>query len=346
MRASLELSLLFFSFFELPTLGQPANTDALISNTNGTDLGADFSGLAIRFSRQGRGPNQWTPANLAIVAIHAMHEEALLQWDERLAGIDYSDLSDPDNRVRIRMAAVPAATVGPHSKAIRSTVMWTLKNLTVELMRLRCLRPLPFQTIYALHILYNGMLEDTGPSLNLPTGTANTTIDSKATIPPVSLHMSAADTTRMALKVASPLQNDPHYELRFHFVDVQLSEFNIFESIMDLLLVLGELDATSEQVSYGTTSRGLDVGIYMIGLGTGEHPFQQFLATAILEAIARYYIQHNRYQQMTFDFLADGMLAAHGCVTKATQARAWCNGLPSDQSVDIPSGLDQISATN
>ncbi|KAL9018095.1 MAG: hypothetical protein Q9185_004561 [Variospora sp. 1 TL-2023] len=252
-----------------------------------------------------------------------MKEEALKDYNAPLHDFDFINTLPPHVPIRI---VVLAAEGAPPRMLTRSSVMWTIRALSVELMRTRFLHPLRFAVKYYLDRLYGGVLVQP----NEPTPPPELVTSHLS----LSLAPSSGNATSKPRGNPKVLGDEINYEVNFNFVGESLAQFRIFESLMTTILQLAPSDAMSVQPQVAMDDRELPVWVFMRQV---PHPagyeFQQYHAVALLEAAARYYVLHRRFTEMKFEILMDGHLSASGCVTKALYARMWCRfDLEGDQT--------------
>ncbi|KAL8652276.1 MAG: hypothetical protein Q9210_002774 [Variospora velana] len=253
-----------------------------------------------------------------------MKEEALKDYDAPLDDFDFTNTLPPNIPIRIAVRAAPDA---PTRMLTRSSVMWAIRALSVELMRTRFLHPLRFAVKYYVDNLYGGVLvqPNNGPT---PPPEPETSHLSLSLTP---LSGNATNKLRGNSKV---LRDQTHYEVYFNFLGERLSQFRIFEALMTTILQLGPSDAMSVQPEVAMVDDELPVWVFMRQVPhPAGHTFQQYHAVALLEAAAMYYVLHHQSTEMMFEILMDGHLTASGCVTKALMTRMWCNfGLEDNQT--------------
>lgn len=328
---------------------QPARSGIDISNAtnvSAAELGTEFTGLNVGWTREHTGPGPFTIENVALAAIAAMKEGALLQYRAMLLQYDFADESDPENPVRIGMHAPPEAAI---AKAKRSTVLWALKTLTVQLMRAQYFHPLPF-TVTNLGIpVYLGVVSDRNQVAISQNDTDKKALSAKSLGSPPTLAVMPANSTSVVLQPLSPLQSNPIYYLDFHFSVLPLSQVDVFESILELLLVLAKHDGLDELATVRLSLHRLGVWIFVFQvepLPVEGHPLQQFQVVAILEAIARHCVRQGLYRELTFALRLDGGRVAQGCVTRALRTREWCRGLVPSNEAGPPAGVNGLVVTD
>lgn len=260
-----------------------------------------------------------------------MKEEALQDYEAPLPRLDYVDIYHPENPIRLLMVAAPEAG---DTKTVRSSMMWALKTLPLTLMRAHDMAYLHFEVWYRYRPLYQGVVTSrfrrTIPSPKQNGSAAAQQVPKS----PFSLAVIPTKSTTIVLQHPSNLKDHPHYKIEFpdvpgHFIP----QYRVFDSLLGLLLRLGKTDAARILDEVRLDSNEYQVWIFMreVQPGAQDHPFQQFHAVGILEAIARHMVsqagQHGRYKEMAFRFLADGQLVGEGCLTRPVIARTWCEGL-------------------
>ena len=288
----------------------------------------EFTGLSLRYNAQIGMRLEYSTENLALLAIAAMKEQALEDYNAPLRDFDFEDSFHPENPIRVIMNAAYGAEA---RKVVRSTVMWTLFTLPVDIMRAQDLAYVDFEVKYRYRPLYQGSLVSRLEPAASHARQNNAPVAHRPPRSPFSLSIiTNRESTNVVLETSPYLKDYPLYELEFSNTPGNvLVRFRVFESILGLLLQLGKLDAASSigRVSLYTVT--YQVWIYMREVlpGARVHPFQQFHAVAILEAIARHQTRWQRYKEMTFKFKADGILIGEGCLTRPVNDRAWCAGL-------------------
>ncbi|KAL8927872.1 MAG: hypothetical protein Q9172_001172 [Xanthocarpia lactea] len=286
---------------------------------------------------------------MGLFAIAALKEQALLQYDASLTDLDFMDHVHPVPPLRIVFRAETPNIV--HAKVRRSTVIWAISRLAVEMMRGRILHRLPFQVFHRSQLIYNGFvaLED-NPALPASSGDGSLPAE-RAHLAPASMTVIPINSTNVSLKNVSVQDDHPHYGLSFAFINQRGSviwDYYIFRALIALLLQLAKLDAASSQLPVAVTSREFQAWVFMKEVRPlpEDYIFQQYHAVAIVEAIARYYELHGQYREMTFQLRANGQLLAEGCVTNPLPSRQWCRGMFTGAHPATAHGLDQVVATN
>ncbi|KAL8860998.1 MAG: hypothetical protein Q9178_002511 [Gyalolechia marmorata] len=286
---------------------------------------------------------------MGLFAIAVLKEQALLQYDAFMTDLDFMDHVHPEPPIRIVFRAETPSIL--HTKVRRSTVIWAISRLAVEMMRGRILHRLPFQVFYRSQLIYSGSvaLED-NPALPASSGNGGFPAE-RAQLTPASMTVIPIDSTNVSLKNVSIQDDHPQYSLSFAFIDQRgsvIRDYYILRALIATLLQLAKLDAASSQLLVAVTSGELQAWVFMRGVRplSADYRFQQYHAVAIVEAIARYYELHGQYQEMTFRFRANGHLLAEGCVTNPVPSRQWCRGMFTGAYSATADGLDQVAATN
>ena len=244
-----------------------------------------------------------------------MKEEALKDYTATVLEFDFTESMPIQVPFRIVMRAAPGAASG---MLRRSTVMWAIRALAIDLMSTRFLHPLLFTIKYHGADLYGGVLaQPTGPP-------AHSVNPDMAVAPP----LSPTNEINVLFNDTASLQDQSQYEVGFRLLGLDLSRNQIFGAIMTTILQLAPSDAYSVQ-PHVAMEEAFSAWIF-ISQAAG-YTFQQHHAVALLEAVARYYVPRQRYQEMIFELRMDEYITATGCVTKALLARRWCS-FPEDEN--------------
>ena len=277
-------------------------------------VGDDFLGLVLLCDKVRSGPNKFTMGSIAIAAITALKEEAREDYTATVREYIFTDTLSPQRPIRIVLRAAPGAAGGMLK---RSSVMWSIRALAIELIRTRFFHPLLFTVKYFDQDLYGGILFEPIGAAN-PADAGNTAV----TLPQPLLN----NISNVLRRDNISLQDETHYEVGFRLVGEMVSPLKTFEALLTTLLQLAPSEAASVQDRIAMESRRYLVWVFMRQvrpLAPG-HTFQQYHAVAVLEAVARYYVAHGQYREVEFEMLMDGHLTATGCVTRALEARRWC----------------------
>ncbi|KAL8715209.1 MAG: hypothetical protein Q9220_001167 [cf. Caloplaca sp. 1 TL-2023] len=307
-----------------------------VRNVSTTGLSDEFTGLLLRPNREG-GVNVFTAASLGLFAIAALKEEALKNYSDPVFNYDFMDgqhPGEPPLGISIRVGS----TALLESQVKRSTIMWAINMLALEMMQTRYLHRLPFTVNYFLKRLYIGLigLDSSPTSIAKAVPASNNSLSAQALRGPLSLAVNSTSSTSMQLlNSSSPLQDHPRYDLTFRFSpppSSRLREYETLKSLMATLLQLAKHDAASIQERIELSAPRFGVWVFMKeeALPPSVIPdidFQQYHAVAIIEAMARYFQAQAQYREMTFKFTADGELVATGCVTRDVLPRRWCTGM-------------------
>ncbi|KAL8758372.1 MAG: hypothetical protein Q9199_001547 [Rusavskia elegans] len=274
-------------------------------------VGDDFSGLSLQCNKVRTGPNIFSIESIAIATITAMKEEAREDYTATVREYTFTDTLAPQVPIRIVLSAAPGAA---DSMLKRSSVMWSIRALSIDLMRTRFFHPLLFTVKYHDRDLYAGVLLD-------PSNVAVFTDAGKT---------DAALPQSSSKNISSVLRGDDdqtQYQAAFRFVGERLSQFQIFRALLTALLQLAPSNAASvqQQIAMDDSLYLVWVFIRQVLVPTPGYTFQQYHAVALLEAAARYYVLHGQYMEMVFEIRMDGHLTATGCVTRAIRARRWCS---------------------
>ena len=323
--------LLLLSGILLPemSLSQPIDsiqgTASIVQNNQSTGIDSEFTGYTVGYVRERTGENDFTIETLAVTIISSMKEEALQDYYATVFEYEFIDLLYSGYPLRITMRA----TLEAHAVPTRSIILWTLKTLAAQLMRSRYYHDMSFVTLYRRRTTYNGNLIHLSPVPSSTNHIVNNTGTLEPLAPSLSLIATPINTTSVELRSPLASQNVPDFGLTFTFLGDVLPQISIFESLMELLLVLGKVSAFAAQPTACMNDLRLDAWVFIseVSPPVVAYRLQQFHIVAILEAIARRYVLYGLYQEIRFNFRINGGLLATGCVVKGENARLWCQGL-------------------
>ncbi|KAL8958221.1 MAG: hypothetical protein Q9193_004682, partial [Seirophora villosa] len=161
-----------------------------------------------------------------------MKEEALKDYNAAISDFDYTAVRPQDNPIRIALRTAQGAAV---TMLKRSSVMWTIKALSQNLMRTKFLHPLLFSVQYDGVPLFGGILEQS----------SDIAASVERAVAPLSLVRLPKISTGVIRTKPESLQDQPHYQVNLNFVGERLSQYHVFSSILTALLQLGRSDAAS-----------------------------------------------------------------------------------------------------
>ncbi|KAI4190137.1 MAG: hypothetical protein L6R41_001006 [Letrouitia leprolyta] len=298
----------------------------LPSAANTTNVGDEFTGLRLLPTRNA-GVNQFSFEALGLFAIAALKEEALLDYNEPVFDFVFMDSAHPQPPLSISLSAETQTLL--YNSVKRSTVLWSINSLAVDMLRTNYLHQLPFKVTAFSNLIYSGLLNlettQQPPSNNISTIAAAKT----ALANPLDLTPRPINSTTFSLH--TPTQNPPPYTIEITFVD-RGSRFplpTIFRTFLALLLQLSKADAATPLPRIAFAQSDLEAWVFMQDSlqSSAENPLQQYHAVALVEAMARWMDLSGRWGEMTFRSYADGNLMADGCVIRALRGRRWCGRL-------------------
>ena len=321
------------------------------SSTSVPAIGDEFNGLTLRTDEVFRRI-QFTIEHIGQFAIAALKEQALLEYNEPLIDFDFMDHDRPGPLLRIAIQAETQYIL--HAKVRRSTVMWAISAVAVDMMRNLHLYPLTFQIFHHTEHIYSGWVmvqnhNDAAPSKS--SGNASS-LASKALLAPFSLAVVPINSTNTFLLTNSAdLRDDPRFDLAFTYIHQRgslLGDYHILRALIATMLQIAKADALSTQLRIAMTRRDLQAWVFMENANArraAQH-FHQYQAVAVLEAIAIYDQLHAQYREVMFQLRADGQLLAVGCVVRGVSTRQWCRGLVSGEDDAAADSRDQVAATS
>lgn len=321
------------------------------SSTPVPAIGNDFTGLTLRTDDVFRRI-QFTIEHIGQFAIAALKEQALLEYNEPLIDFDFMDHDRPGPSLRIAIQAETQYIL--HAKVRRSTVMWAIGAVAVDMMRNLHLYPHTFQIFYHTEHIYSGwvMVQNNDDAAPAKSSGNVSSLASKAPPTPFSLAVVPINSTNSFLFANSEnLRDDPRFDLAFTYSHQRgslLGDYHILRALIATMLQIAKADALSTQLRIAMARRDLQAWVFMedISARRAAQHFRQYQAVAVLEAIAIYNQLHAQYREVTFQLRADGQLLALGCVARGVSTRQWCRGLDSGDDDAAAESRDQVAASS
>lgn len=268
---------------------------------------------------------EFSMEELALGFINALKLQGLENSADPQATYAFEDTEYPDGKIRVQMEAVPNAL---RTKTIRSSVMYALAALPIMLMGDNHLAGVEFFEKHRRRYIYHGTLDrlDDTPRLELSTSNA-----SAATREKRSSHTYRTSVQNMRMDVISlttPGDNSPQLEVRFYLVGLPTAKKSLFSNILMMMYELGVQNDAAASVERVEMSAQNSL-VWFFGRRTPRttFPFAIYHLLALLEGMARYYVQQNSYMEIVYDLFADGELVSGGCITQPVESRKWCAGL-------------------
>ena len=328
------------------------NTDLIYSSNSSTlapAIGNEFTGLTLRIDEVFRRI-QFTLEHMGQFAIAALKEEALLEYNEPLIDFDFKDHDRPGPPLRIMIQAETPYIL--HAKVRRSTVMWAIGAVAVNMMRNLYLYPLTFRVMYYTEHIYSGSITVQSNNNAIPAKSSGnaSSLASKVLPTPFSLAVVPINSTNKSLLTKSAnIRDDPRFDLAFTYSHQRgslLGDYHILRALIATMLQIAKADALSTQLRIGMTRRDLQAWVFMedVNARRAAQHFYQYQAVAVLEAIAIYDQLHAQYREVMFELRASGQLLAIGCVARGVSTRQWCRGLASGEDDAAAESRDQVAA--
>ena len=268
----------------------------------------------------------FTAGQIALGFINALKLQGLEPATEQQLAYTYMSDEYPEDNVVIDIEAAQGA---PYDKTTRAHVMYMLRVLPIALLGDNYLHGVEFHERYMRETLYSGIFDSKNDPLRL--GMANHTesrgdiaTSKKRAMQISSLSVQQMNTTTTVL--TAPNTNE-RLELSFRFVGFDIPRVGFFYTIIQMMFGNGLRDASERVNSAQISQPGLPAWVFISTERDLVFPFEGYHVLAILEAIARYAVLQNTYQELVYNFTVDGVLVSTGCVTKAAWTRRWCGGL-------------------
>ena len=265
-----------------------------------------------------------------------MAEEALEPWDDRVFFFDYTDQDTP---VRILLQSAPTART---ATTVRSTVMWVLQRVPIDLLGNPTVRGVEFKVQSNGQDLYTGkvssrtkrgtaaagvLLEHGGvlPSGNGSSSSASSEQNGEGLI----LINQPSNTSAKSLNLTSHLLANERYVGVYAFAGLPLRDIDMFSFILRYILQLAA-DDVHEVVGYvvfaPVTSPVWSYARQPAGQ-TPTHTVHLYHVVMMLLGAARFCVGQGVYQELLIELWLNDALIVTGCVVKGLDGRQWCRGL-------------------
>lgn len=260
---------------------------------------------------------------LALGFINALKLQGLENSADAQPTYAFEDTEYPDGKIRVQMEAVQNAP-----RTTRSSVMYALAALPIMLMGDNHLAGVEFFEKHRRRYIYHGTLDHLHDNPRLELSTSNA---SAATREKRSSHTYQTSVQNMNMSVTSsttPGDNSPHLEVRFYLVGLPTAKKALFSNILMMMYELGvQNDGAASVERVEMSQHNSLVWFFVRKHPRTAFPFAIFHLLALLEGMARYYVQQNSYTEIVYDLFADGELVSGGCITQPLESRKWCAGL-------------------
>ena len=256
-----------------------------------------------------------------------MAAESLEPWGDRLFFFDYTDYESP---VRIVLQSAPTART---ATSVRSTVMWVLQQVPIDLMRNSNIPGVEFKVQSNGHDLYTGKVTSrnrqaaAGLSEHGRVQRGNSSSDSsQQTRKGLLLINQPANTSTEGLNLADHLLADDRYVAVYEFAGLPLRDIDMFSFILKYILRLAAEDV-HQVVNY--------VYFALSTLPVWSYARQQtptqivhvYHVVMMLVGAARFCIGRGVYEELLIDLWMNEALLVTGCVVRGLDGRQWCRGL-------------------
>ena len=273
-------------------------------------------------------------ADVALTFISAMAAESLQPWNDRLFFFDYTD---PETPVRIVLQSAPTART---ATSVRSTVMWVLQQVPIDLFRIPDIRGVEFKVQANGQDLYTGKVS----SRNRPAAagvpghsgvqSGNSSSGSSEQIRKgILLINQPSNTSTESLNLADHLLADDRYFAIYEFAGLPLRDIDLFSFILKYILQLAAEDV--HQVIHYVYFAPSPSPIWSYARqSVGQNPTQimhVYHVVMLLLGAARFCVGRGVYEELLIELWMNEALLVAGCVVRGLDGRQWCRGLVPSQ---------------
>ena len=174
--------------------------------------------------------------------------------------------------------------------------------------------------------LYSGIL-DNNPNLHLLQQGSAVIVNTSVASSQKKRDLIASPSKNGSLSVQTPGYRDYNYDVRILFEGVGLTKQALFTTLLRSMFKIGLETADSSIGGLSDSDENIPAWFFASEHLESTIPLQAFQLLAIVEAIARHCVQQDTYRELIFDFYADGIHVAEGCVTTSGTRSLWCRGL-------------------
>ena len=269
-------------------------------------------------------------ADVALTFISAMAAESLEPWGDRLFFFDYSDQETP-----VRIVLQSAATART-AMTVRSTVMWVLQQVPIDLLRNPSIWGVEFKVQANGQDLYTGKVSsrnrqvaagvlEHGGGQNGNSSSDSSEKNRKGFL----LTNQPSNTSTESLHLTDHLLADDRYVAIYEFAGLPLRDIDMFSFTLKYILQLAAEDVR-EVVNfvYFTPSTS---PIWSYARQQVRQPPTQIMhvyhIVMMVQGAARFCVGRGVYKELLIELWMNEVLLVGGCVVRGLNGRQWCRGL-------------------
>ena len=278
-------------------------------------------------------------ADVALTFISAMAEESLEPWNDRLFHFDYID---PETPVRIVLQSAPTART---ATTVRSTVMWVLQQMPIDLFRTPTIRGFQFkvqangQDLYTGKVSSRNRLAAAGVLGHSSVQSKNSSSGSSEQNRKGSLLINRPLTTSIeSLNLTDQLLAGDRYVGVYEFAGLPFRDIDMFSFILKYIFQLAAEDDVHEAISFAYFAPSTSPIWSYARQHVGQSPTQVvhvYHVVMMLLGAARYCVEQGVYGELLIEFWMNEALLVAGCVVRGLDGRQWCGGL-GPRGTDAP----------
>ena len=269
-------------------------------------------------------------ADVALTFISAMAAESLEPWGDRLFFFDYTN---PETPVRIVLQSAPTART---ATSVRSTVMWVLQQVPIDLLRHPNIQGVEFKVQANGQDLYTGKVSsrnrpaaagvlEHGGAQNVNSSSGSSEQNRKGLL----LINQPSNTSTESLNLADHLLADDRYVAIYEFAGLPLRDIDMFSFILKYLLQLAA-ENVHEVIHYVYFAPNTSPIWSYARQPVGQTPTQimhVYHVVMMLRGAARFCVGRGVYKELLIELWMNEALLVAGCVVKGLDGRQWCRGL-------------------
>ena len=269
-------------------------------------------------------------ADVALTFISAMAVESLEPWGDRLFFFDYTSRETP---VRIVLQSAPTART---ATTVRSTVMWVLQQVPIDLLRNPSIWGVEFKVQANGQDLYTGKVSshnrqaaagvlEHGGKRNGNSSSGSSEQNRKEFL----LINQPSNTSTESLNLADHLLAGDRYIGLYEFAGLPLRDIDMFSFTLKYILQLAAEDV-HEVVNFVYFTPSTSPIWSYARQQVGQPPAQimhVYHIVMMLQGAARFCVRRGVYKELLIELWMNDNLLVAGCVVRGLNGRQWCRGL-------------------
>ena len=265
-----------------------------------------------------------------------MATESLQRWNDRLFYFDYTEEQTP---VRIVMRSASTAST---ATTVRSTVMWALQQVPIDLMNNPDIRGVGFKVQFNGQDLYTGKVSSrnrqqaAGVLEHRGVRSGDSSLVSSEQNRR-GLLSKPSNTSTVSLSLADHLLADGRYVAYYRFAGLLLRDIDMFSFILNYILLLAA-ENVHQVVHYAYFAPSTStIWSYASQPVRSTQTMHAYHVVMMLVGAAEFCIKQGVYEELRIQLWMNEALLVAGCVVGGLDGRQWCRGLVPPPALSLDS---------